>query len=274
MTEQRMIAVNGYEIAVRIRGDGPPVLMGHSLTFDSRMFDAQVAALQDKFPLIQIDLPGHGDSGTPKEYFTLEEIADDLAELMDQLGVKKAAWVGHSLGGMVGMRLALQHPDRVSAIALLNTSAEAENPQMRDLYHHVNETSRGKPSDAKTVKFVLELMFSPSFIANQSDDVAPYEEMLFNPKDAEGVYRTAHAVIWRTSVLDDMTALRPPALVLTSADDTSVPAHHGEAILGKVPGARHIHLDNCAHMSCVEQPDAVADALQSFFTGTPNWSEA
>jgi len=273
MTDQQMISVNGYEMAVRIRGKGPPVLMGHSLTFDSRMFDGQVDALQERFTLIQVDLPGHGDSGTPKEYFTLEEVADDLAALMDVLQVSKAAWVGHSLGGMVGMRLALRHPDRISAIALLNTSAEAESQQMRDLYHHVNEASRGKPSDAKTVKFVLQLMFSPTFISEQSEHVAPYEDMLFNPKDAEGVYRTAHAVIWRSSVLEDMATLRPPALVLTSADDTSVPAHHGEAIVEKLPEAVHVHLDNCAHMSCVERPQAVADALQSFFTGTPNWSE-
>ncbi|MEE2830245.1 MAG: alpha/beta fold hydrolase [Myxococcota bacterium] len=259
-----LVDLGGYSLAVKDRGAGPAVLFGHSLTFDSAMFDRVADQLSERFRVVQVDLPGHGGSGTPKEVFSLEEVADDLPGLLDGLGIERAAWVGHSMGGMVGMRFALQHPKRVGALALLNTSAEAEIPNMRDLYHHVNESSRGKPSTKPTVEFVLSLMFSEAFREQHPDRVEPYRTLLYEPSDAEGVYRMARSVIWRDSVLESLGGLDTPCLVITAALDTAVPAHFGESIARSVPGCRRLQLDDCGHLSPEERPEEVAAAIHSF----------
>ncbi len=261
----RHVDVGGYRLEIHERGAGPALLMGHSLTFDSAMFDRLAGELEDRFRVICVDLAGHGGSGTPREVFTLEEAADGIAALLDALGIERAGWVGHSMGGMMGLRLALQHPGRLGAIGLLNTSAEAEDPQMRDLYHHVNETSRGKPSEEATVEFVLKLMFSRAFREAHPDRVEPYRRLLYEPQDAEGVYRCARAVIWRGSVLEDLGGLDVPALVVTAAGDKAVPAAHGHAIAGALPGCRTVEIDDCGHLSPEEKPAEVGAALAAFF---------
>jgi len=253
----------GYTIRVHEEGSGSPVCFGHSLTFDASMFAAQSEVLAQSHRVLRFDLHGHGGSTAPDQPYTLEDVADDVARCLDRLEVQRTAWVGHSMGGMTGMRLALRHPSRVSRLALLNTSAQAEPDSIQQMYHQVNESSRGKPSNPATVAFVLQLMFSPDFAAAHPDRVAPYRRMLFEPPDSEGVYRTAHAVIWRQDLLAQISNLDLPVLVLTSAKDTSTPPHLGRAVAEAISGAVLIGLDG-GHMSPVEQPEAVTSALVDF----------
>ncbi len=267
----RRIDLGGHHLSFWECGEGPPLLFGHSLTFDHQMFTPQAEALQDRHRVLLVDLHGHGASTAPDRLFTLEEMADDLARALDALDIDGVGYVGHSMGGMVGQRLALRHPDRVKAMALLNTTAGVDPDTIRDLFHHVNETSRGKPSDPRTVAFVLSLMFCEAFRENHPEAVKPFEKLLFEPTEQDGVYRAAHAVIWRQSILESLEELDVPTLVMTSDLDTAVPAVWGEAIAASVPRARLHPLEGCGHLSPVEQPQAVAQVLGDFF-GTWNGS--
>ena len=261
----RLIDVGGYSILVYEQGEGPTLVFAHSLTFDSAMWQSVADQLSGRFHVVRIDLPGHGGSGTPGEVFTLEDIADDVDKVLGVMGIEGAVWAGHSMGGMVGMRLAIRHPSRLRAMALLNTSAEAEIEGARDMFHYVNERSRGKPSDKATVDFVLQLMFSARFLASEPERVAPYRKLLFEPPDAEGTYRAARAVIWRDSVLDQLAAVDMPTLVVTGNGDTAVPASFGETIAAAICGSRLLALDDCGHLSPEERPVEVARALTTFF---------
>jgi len=255
---------DGYGLRIQDQGQGIPILFGHSLTFDSTMWNAQAPVLSERFRVLRIDLHGHGGSGAPAREFTLEDMADDIAACLDDLGIDRVGYVGHSMGGMVGMRFALRHGDRVAALALMNTSAEPDPDSVRDLFHKVNEGSRGKPSNPQTVQFVLSLMFSHAFMSAQPEAVKPYERMLYEPPDPDGVYRAAHAVIWRSNVLPDLNAITAPTLVITSGQDNSTPAHQGEAIV-RVMGAEHHHLADAGHLSPVEAPAVVSEQLATHF---------
>ncbi len=260
-----LVDVGDYSIQIYEQGEGPCLVFGHSLTFDSAMWQPVADQLSDRFRVIRIDLPGHGGSGTPCEIFSLEDVADDIEVALAALGIENAVWAGHSMGGMVGMRLAIRHPGRLRAMALLNTSAEAEAEGARDMYHYVNESSRGKPSDKATVEFVLGLMFSSLFLLEHPEQVEPYRRLLFEPPDAEGTYRAARAVIWRDSVLEQLQSIDMPTLVITGNGDTAVPASFGRTIAGAIPGSRMVELDDCGHLSPEERPIEVATALTSFF---------
>src|SRR5688500_4791150 len=107
-------------------GEGPEVFLWHSLLCDGGMWREQVAALRDQFRLINVDAPGHGRSGPIRRGFTLGDCVDAAVQVMDATGAKRPGFAGLSWGGMVAMRLALRHPERVAALALLDTSARSE----------------------------------------------------------------------------------------------------------------------------------------------------
>ena len=116
----------GRRLFVATTGQGPPLMFGHSLTMDGEMWSAQVAALSDRFTCHCVDLHGHGGSADVVGPYTLDDMADDLARVLDGLGLAQVGYCGLSMGGMVGMRLALRHPTRVASVALMNTTAEPE----------------------------------------------------------------------------------------------------------------------------------------------------
>lgn len=261
------VAVGDRTLHIRDAGSGPPVVMLHSLTFDSAMFDAQVPGLAEAHRVLRVDLHGHGATRIPSKKLDLEQIADDVVAALDALGVPHASFVGHSMGGMVSQRIALRHPDRVASLALLNTSGQPEAPHIRDMYHQVNEGSRGKPTNAATVGFVLSLMFSPTFAAEHPDRVEPFRALLSDPPDPEGVYWTAYAVIWRSDLREHLPRIACPTLVVTSSKDGSTPPDHGRTIARLIPDAAFVSLDGAGHLTPVERPDEVTRLLLEHLEG-------
>ncbi|MGB6040584.1 MAG: alpha/beta fold hydrolase, partial [Gordonia sp. (in: high G+C Gram-positive bacteria)] len=105
------------------RPDRPAVILSSSLGATHRMWDTQVSALEEHFQVIRYDTRGHGSSPVPAGPYSIDELADDVVALLDGLGIERAHFVGLSLGGMTGMRLAARNPERVDRMVLLCTSA-------------------------------------------------------------------------------------------------------------------------------------------------------
>lgn len=248
---------------VREAGYGPAVIFGHSLTFDADMWQAQMTALSPYFRAIAVDFPGHGRSQTVSQNYSLDDIADALAHLALRLGLHQFAYVGLSLGGMVGMRLALKYPDRLSALVLCNTSPYAENK--RELFHQVNETSRCQPGNPATINFVLQLMFSAAFRQARPDIVQQYYNKL-NVQGTDGKYWTAKAVIWRSAIVERLGEIRTPTLVIASEQDASINFAESQRIHQGIAGSEWALLNDTGHMSCVERPDDVNRLLLAFLT--------
>ena len=245
---------------VRESGSGPVLLLGHSLTFDGSMWDAQREALSDRARVIAVDLRGHGGTEWPDpEDVTLDALADDLARLCDALSIARVTYAGLSLGGMVGMRFARRHPDRVSALGLFNTSAEPE-PQ-RPIFHQFNEASRGQKGNAQTAGFVLAMQFSRGFLDANPETEATYLSKIVDPPDPDGLYHVAKAVIWRQDIRESLDALDVPTLVVTSEGDTAIAPVHGRRLAEAIPGARLVTLEGCGHMTAVERPERVSALL-------------
>ena len=106
------------------RDDGPVVVLSNSLGSTHRMWEPQLAALQQRFRLVRYDTRGHGSSPVPNGPYGIDDLADDLVALLDRLGVERAHLVGLSLGGMTAMRVAGRNPERVDKLALLCTGAQ------------------------------------------------------------------------------------------------------------------------------------------------------
>ena len=114
---------NGIEINYTIEGQGPWVVMSHSLACDHSMWDEQVRLLKSHYRVLRFDTRGHGGSGAPDGAYTLDMFAEDLLGLLDGLSVEAPHFIGLSMGGMIGMTFALKYPKRFRSLVLCDTSS-------------------------------------------------------------------------------------------------------------------------------------------------------
>ncbi|HEV8321901.1 MAG TPA: alpha/beta fold hydrolase [Myxococcota bacterium] len=244
--------------------DGFPVVFNHSLVWDRDNWAAQAAALAatGRWRCINIDTRNHGRSSTSAEPVTLADFCGDVLAVMDAEGAAKAAHVGLSMGGMIGMRLALAHSERVAALALFGTSADAEDPLRAPQYEAMAEML-GSYGPAGLVEPVMSIFFAERFRAEQPDAFAAYAEkfLAFSPNGAEAALL---AVTRRDSVLDRLAEVRAPTLVVVGEEDVATPPAQSEAIARAVPGARLVRVAGSGHMVPVERPAEATQLLADF----------
>ena len=254
-----------YEEHGRPRREGDPaIVLLHGLLFDGGMWRGQLEALSPLGRVVVMDGPGHGKSEPPPR-FALEEHADALCDAFGELAIERALVVGLSWGGMVGMRLALQHPAKVSGLALLDTSAERPSLAERVRYRAFVAIHRrvGVPH-GMFLKAVAPLMFARRTLRERPElALATYRRTM--GFDREGVARASLAVVvHRTDVLQRLASVQVPTLVMCGREDRATTPDKSENIARAIPGARLVMLDEVGHMSALEDPDAVNQHLVPF----------
>lgn len=119
------LQVNGAQLYYEDRGSGAEtILFAHGLLFDHCLFEAQVAAFQDRNLCVTFDFRGQGQSEVTPGGYDMDTLAEDAAALMDALALWPCHFVGVSMGGFVGLRLALHYPEMLHSLSLLDTSAD------------------------------------------------------------------------------------------------------------------------------------------------------
>jgi 3-oxoadipate enol-lactonase len=246
------------------RPDAPAVVLWPSLLCDGGMWRGQMEPLAALGRVVSFDGPGHGKSQDPPP-FTLEENADALVDAFRELGIERAVSIGLSWGGMLAMRLALQHPTRVHALALLDTSAESEEATRALRYRAFIALGRrlGMPRGLVDAQIVPR-MLSERAIKERPELVDRLVRSV-NGFSREGVARAAMAVVvHRTDILGRISAIRVPTLVLCGNDDRSTEPVHSERIAERISGARLVLIAGAGHLSALEQPAKVNEALVPF----------
>jgi len=218
----------------------PTVVLCGSLGSTREMWESQLGTLSERFEVVRVDHPGHG--GAP-----LAEVSDlgDLARrVLDTVPAGRFSFVGLSLGGAVGMQLALDAPERVDRLVLACTSASFGPPE--------GWTERAATVRAEGIRAIADAVlarwFTPGF-----PDVRRYREMLLST-DPEGYARCCDALA-RWDARDALGAISAPTLVVSGADDPSAPPEHGQLVAERIPGARHHVLPAAAHFANVERAD-------------------
>jgi 3-oxoadipate enol-lactonase len=235
--------------------DAPAVVLLHALGATGAMWEPQVADLAGRYRVIRPDLRGHGGSPVPVAPYTIGELADDVAGLLDDLAVPRAHVVGVSLGGMVAIRLAVDHRDRVGALVLCCTAAEL-GPAQQWAQRARTAREEGVGALAPTV---VSRWLTPGFAAAhpQARDVLT---AMVAATPAEG-YAATCAAIGAMDQRADLGRITAPTHVIVAADDPSIPPVHGERIAAAVPGARLTVVPDAAHLVCYERPDVVNPLL-------------
>ncbi len=246
------------------RPEAPTVFFGHGLLFSGWMFHPQIAALRNEFRCVAIDWRGQGESSATKGGYDMDTLADDAVALIETLGVAPVHYVGLSMGGFIGQRIAARRPELVRTLTLIDTSAGPEDPEKVKRYRLLARIYR-ITGIAAVRKAVLPIMFGPAFLADTSRKQIINEwQLRLSRSRRAGVSKAVLGVADRLPVENEISRIGAPTLVIVGADDAATPPHKSERIAERIPGARLEQIENCGHSGSLEQPEAVTALLRSF----------
>ncbi|WP_158294566.1 alpha/beta fold hydrolase [Halomonas urmiana] len=252
----------GVAIAYEEAGTGLPIVLVHSFLGSGEIWRAQVPVLAAQHRVINVDLRGHGGSGHLTEPFTLYDAVDDVIVVLDALGIQRAVWCGLSMGGMVALRAAIQHPQRVAGLILMDTDAGAES-----VWHKVKYRAMGGAVSAFGVRpllpFVTRLMFGA---ATRRDNPALVSETraMMGRNHVPSALKCLAALMRRDSVVGRLHEIDVPALVVVGEEDRMLPPSLSRRIQAELPDARLTTIPDAGHMTPIEQPERVNAAVLAF----------
>ena len=244
-------------------GTGDAVVLAHAIGLDHRMWDALVAALRPRYRVVAFDTRGHGASPVPPRPYTLAQLADDAAALLDRLGVGKAHWVGLSMGGMIGQAFALAHPQRLGRLVLANTTSTYGPGGKANWQARIQLVEDGGLAAIRDA--VEQRYFSEAFRREHAGEVAATMAR-FMACPAQGYLGCCDAIA-DLDFSKDLPRIASPTLVIAGSADVGTPVAMSEALAAGIPGARLALLDGAAHLSSAEQPAAFNRLVGDFLAG-------
>ncbi|MBC7799250.1 MAG: 3-oxoadipate enol-lactonase [Gemmatimonadaceae bacterium] len=253
-----MVAANGTELFYDLTGpEGAPVVaFSNSLGTTLEMWDAQARALAGRTRVLRYDTRGHGRSPTVDKPATIDTLADDLAGLLDALGINRAHVVGLSLGGMTAQSLAARRPAQVHGLVLMATSAYL--PQgWTERAVLVREAGMGAIVDATMARWFTPpcVQSAPAYLTAQRDR--------FLAIDPRG-YAVCCGAIGGMDLRPGNGAIAAPTLIIAGADDTATPPAMSEDIRSRIADAELVVLPRAAHLLAVERAELVNRHLLAF----------
>jgi 3-oxoadipate enol-lactonase len=232
--------------------DAPVLVLSNSLGTSLEMWEELMPALTQRFRVLRYDQRGHGRSPAPPGPYTVAELGADAIELLDRLGLERVGFCGTSLGGMTGMWLAINAPERMDRLALCCTSAHL-GP--REMWEERAATVRAEGMEP-IVEAALERWFTPEF---DGPAVARTRRALL-AASPEG-YAGCCEAIADHDLRAELGSIEAPTLVIAAEEDPATPADHGRLIADSIDGARFVLVEDARHLAVVERPDAVAPPL-------------
>lgn len=250
------------QTAYTVGGDGAPVVLIHGLGLRRALWRAQLPALEPRFRTVRYDLLGHGDSAKPADGYALSVFAEQCLTLMDALGIDRAALVGFSLGGMIARAAAKTAPDRVSALAILNSAHARTDAERAAVRTRVAQAEADGPK--ATVGAALERWFSDRYRNANPDEMARLKAWII-ANDAR-VYPKIYRVLAESDaeILDVLPRYPGPVLAMTGALDAGNSPAMASAMAAQATDSRLEIVPEARHMGLWEHAPAYNAALSAF----------
>jgi 3-oxoadipate enol-lactonase len=243
-------------------GTGRPVLLVHGFPFDRRMWASAVAELRASCRVVCPDLRGHGASPVGEGSSRMEDMARDLAELLDSLGVESAAVGGLSMGGYVALAFARLFPKRLRALVLADTRAAADSPEAKKGRHDMVALVREKGARAVSEKLLPKLL-SPSARGFARE----FLRLTMDAQPVEGIVGALLGMAERPDSTEILPKIACPTLVVCGTDDVVTPIAESREMAAKIRGSKLVSIPGAGHVSNLEAPALFDAALAEFLAG-------
>jgi 3-oxoadipate enol-lactonase len=258
-----VISANGIRLNVVERGRGAPLLLVHGYPLDHSMWQGQIEGLADVCRVIAPDLRGFGASDVTPAAATMEQMADDLAALVDALKIDEPiVFCGLSMGGYVAWQFALRHSARLAKLILCDTRAGADSPEAAE---GRRKTAAKVLAEGASVaaEGLIPKLFAPATYQHQPQIVEATRQVILRTKP-EGIAAALRGMAGRPDVTARLGEIGVPALLICGEHDGISPPSEMRQIAAQMPRAKFVEIAGAGHMSPLEQPAAVNAAIREF----------
>jgi len=255
--------INNANIYYEIQGDGPEtILFAHGLIWSGAMFAHQVEQFQNRYRCITFDFRGQGQSEVTQTGYDMETLTNDAVALIEHLGCAPVHFAGLSMGGFIGMRLAIRYPDLLSSLMLLETTSEPEENVKP--YQRLNTIARMFGLGIVANK-VMPIMFGQKFLTDPARaDEREHWKRVLSANHKKGITRAVDGVIYREGIDDQIEGIRHPTLIIVGDQDTATEPEKSERMHAKIPNSQLVVINGAGHSSTIEEPEQVNRALDEF----------
>ena len=257
------VEANGMRMNVSVEGpeQAPVVTLGHSLAANMDMWRPQMAGLTKRFRVVRYDVRGHGGTEPPAGPFTLQDLAEDVRALLAELGIPRTHFVGLSLGGMIAQQIAVDHPEILESMVLADTLS-AYGPEAMEMWEGRIAAASGPDGMEPLVEPTVTRWFTPEFHERRPDQI-DWVRGLIRATHPDGFIGCSRALM-RLNLTERLRALDIPTLILVGRQDPTTPVSGAEVIRDAIRGSRLTVIEDAAHLSNIEQPEAFSEAILGF----------
>ena len=261
------IAVGGTDLYYEESGGGPEtIVFAHGCLLNCRMFDVLIPALEPRYRCLRFDFRGQGRSAVTRSGYDMDGLAAETAELIGLLSCAPCHFLGFSMGGFVGMRLAVEHSALLRSLILIGTSASREPNALG--YRILCGVARLFGARAVAGR-LMPLQFGRDFLRDPLKEEIRrvwYERMARNSR--LGSIRAAGGVIRRPDYSNRLSEIRVPTLIVAGAGDRALPPEESRKLHGAIAGSQLVLIPGAGHAVPIEDPVAVHAALEGFLKGS------
>jgi pimeloyl-ACP methyl ester carboxylesterase len=286
-TSEKIVQVGDIEIAYKMFGNGEPILLISGGSADKNAWDPTfISDLSSNHTVIVFDNRGVGNTTIGSQPYTIEQVANDTAGLLDALKISKANVLGYSLGSYIDQQVAITYPEKVDRLILVASSCGGED-------------SIPKPPDFLTLQAEIVNKISNNVSISQEENralttaslgegwIRLHPESLENVPEGQGFFASISpeaqegqaniGLSWEATnwdgVCDELARIAKPTLVITGTDDNQYQPHGNSLIIaGKIPGAWLVQIENAGHAVMDQYPDEINKILQIFLATTATTS--
>lgn len=255
-------------MAYQDEGNGHPILMGHSYLWDANMWQPQIAHLKECFRCIAPDLWSHGHSDPlPQLSYTLETLANDYWQFAQKLSLQRFAVVGLSVGGMWATHMALNHPEAVSALVIMDSFVGLEPEISQKTYlSMMNELENDQQFTPAFADRVAPYFFAKETAKEQPQLVKNFIQSLLSARKDHlpGKVSLGRAIFTRASLLERLAELKIPTLIVVGEEDLPRPPQEAKEMAKRIKGAQLEIIPKAGHICTLEQPERVNQVLKQF----------
>ncbi|MCX5701139.1 MAG: alpha/beta hydrolase [Candidatus Omnitrophica bacterium] len=258
------IRINNIDCYYEIHGNGSPLILIAGLASDSQSWHPIIGSLTEYFKVVVFDNRGIGRTRYPQESFQISTLALDTVCLLDELAIKKADILGHSMGGYIAQEIAIEYPERVNRLILANTCASTSQ-RNKLIFNSLLKTLGNRKDYELFIRELFCLIFTVEYLSNKDNIESAVKSALHyhSPVTPEG-FKLQVEALSNFSSLDRLSKIKAATLLMAGRKDIVVTLEESQLLADKIPFVQTMYLENSAHSFQVEQPDLFVDCVVEF----------
>jgi len=252
-------------VRVRLRGRGQAMMFWPSLLMDGAMWSAAARHFENRYRIVLVDSPGHGESDPLARMFTFDECARCIVQLLDALQVPKVIFVGNSWGGMIGGTFAAHYPARIEAAILMNATASAAGRRQKFEFLALTSIVRALGTiRGPLVGRVTRAFLGPTTLRERPEVARTIHEALGRVRVASAIFAVNSVVSARPDQHALLETIRAPVLVASGEEDPTFPLPETQRMAAAIPGAEFHVMRGTGHLAGLERPEEVSALIHDF----------